>query len=199
MDYRDGRDSDMTTDTMDLLEAVALATAKDAAASAPATAEPATEAKVPTALDSKSIAPQPYALDVDHSRDSLLTDFGKETLNDAICCRGESYQDLFVRVASAYADDAAHAQRIYDYISRLWFMPATPVLSNGGTGRGPAHLLLSQLGARQPQRHRRHLERECLARLARRRHRHLLGQVRGIGEPVGPERQRPAASSPSSA
>ncbi len=30
----------------------------------------------------------------------------------------------------------AHAQRIYDYISKLWFMPATPVLSNGGTQRG---------------------------------------------------------------
>ena len=30
----------------------------------------------------------------------------------------------------------AHAQRIYDYMSRLWFMPATPVLSNGGTQRG---------------------------------------------------------------
>ena len=30
----------------------------------------------------------------------------------------------------------AHAQRLYDYISRLWFMPATPVLSNGGTQRG---------------------------------------------------------------
>ncbi len=25
---------------------------------------------------------------------------------------------------------------LYDYISKLWFMPATPVLSNGGTGRG---------------------------------------------------------------
>ncbi|PTS87292.1 ribonucleoside-diphosphate reductase subunit alpha, partial [Sphingomonas sp. HMWF008] len=41
-----------------------------------------------------------------------------------------------LRVASAYADDAGHAQRLYSYISRLWFMPATPVLSNGGTGRG---------------------------------------------------------------
>jgi ribonucleoside-diphosphate reductase alpha chain len=49
---------------------------------------------------------------------------------------GRIHQDLFARVASAYADDAEHAQRIYDYISRLWFMPATPVLSNGGTGRG---------------------------------------------------------------
>ena len=39
----------------------------------------------------------------------------------------------------------------------------------------PAHLLLPQFGARQPRGHRRHLERECLARRARRRHRHLLG------------------------
>jgi ribonucleoside-diphosphate reductase alpha chain len=79
---------------------------------------------------------KPYPLDVDHSRDARLTDFGKETLNDRYLLPGESYQDLFVRVASAYADDQAHAQRIYDYISKLWFMPATPVLSNGGTGRG---------------------------------------------------------------
>src|SRR5688572_18511188 len=43
---------------------------------------------------------------------------------------------MFARVASAYADDDGHAQRIYDYISNLWFMPATPVLSNGGTSRG---------------------------------------------------------------
>ncbi|MFK3889845.1 ribonucleoside-diphosphate reductase subunit alpha [Sphingomonas sp. NPDC079357] len=78
----------------------------------------------------------PFPLDVDHSRDALLTDFGKETLKDRYLLPGESYQDLFVRVASAYADDQAHAQRLYDYISKLWFMPATPVLSNGGTGRG---------------------------------------------------------------
>src|SRR3546814_16635223 len=44
--------------------------------------------------------------------------------------------DLFARVAAAYADDQDHAQRLYDYISKLWFMPATPILSNGGTGRG---------------------------------------------------------------
>ena len=72
----------------------------------------------------------------DKSRDALLTDFGKETLEDRYLLPGESYQDLFARVASAYADDQEHAQRLYDYISKLWFMPATPVLSNGGTGRG---------------------------------------------------------------
>ena len=69
-------------------------------------------------------------------RDALLTDFGKETLEDRYLLPGEGPQDLFARVASAYADDEAHAQRLYDYISQLWFMPATPVLSNGGTGRG---------------------------------------------------------------
>lgn len=99
--------------------------------------EKAKKGKKPAAdTDSKSVAPVIYPVEVDHSRDALLTDFGKDTLNDRYLLPGETFQDLFVRVASAYADDAAHAQRLYDYISKLWFMPATPVLSNGGTGRG---------------------------------------------------------------
>ena len=75
-------------------------------------------------------------VEVDRSRDALLTDFGRTTLEDRYLLPGESYQDMFARVATAYADDAEHAQRIYDYISKLWFMPATPVLSNGGAERG---------------------------------------------------------------
>ncbi|MDB5436050.1 MAG: nrdA, partial [Phenylobacterium sp.] len=75
-------------------------------------------------------------VEVDRSRDALLTDFGKTTLEDRYLLAGESYQDMFARVATAYADDADHAQRVYDYISKLWFMPSTPVLSNGGAGRG---------------------------------------------------------------
>ena len=86
--------------------------------------------------DSKSIHDRRFAIEVDHARDGLLTDFGKETLDDRYLLPGERYQDLFARVADAYADDEAHAQRLYDYISRLWFMPATPILSNGGTNRG---------------------------------------------------------------
>ncbi len=73
---------------------------------------------------------------VDYSRDALLTAFGKETLSDRYLMPGETFQDLFARVAMHYGDDSAHAQRLYDYISKLWFMPATPVLSNGGTKRG---------------------------------------------------------------
>ena len=77
-----------------------------------------------------------HQVHVDRSRDALLTDFGRATLSDRYLMPEEGFQDLFARVASYYGDDAAHAQRLYDYISKLWFMPATPVLSNGGTNRG---------------------------------------------------------------
>ena len=73
---------------------------------------------------------------IDRSKDEKLTNFGKATLSDRYLGPNESYQDLFARVASTYADNNLHAQRLYNYISNLWFMPATPVLSNGGTKRG---------------------------------------------------------------
>ncbi|MBC7669304.1 MAG: ribonucleoside-diphosphate reductase subunit alpha [Gemmatimonadaceae bacterium] len=73
---------------------------------------------------------------VNRARDALLTDFGKTTLEDRYLLPGESYQDMFARVSTAFADDADHAQRVYDYMSQLWFMPSTPVLSNGGAERG---------------------------------------------------------------
>lgn len=80
--------------------------------------------------------PGHFPVTVDRSRDALLTDFGKATLDNRYLLPGEHYQDLFARVASYYGADQGHAQRIYDYISRHWFMPATPILSNGGTSRG---------------------------------------------------------------
>jgi ribonucleoside-diphosphate reductase alpha chain len=80
--------------------------------------------------------PGRHQVHIDRSRDVLLTDFGRATLSDRYLMPGEEFQDLFARVASYYGDDAGHAQRIYDYMSKLWFMPATPVLSNGGTQRG---------------------------------------------------------------
>jgi len=84
---------------------------------------------------------------IDRSRDFNLTEFGKATLSDRYLGANESYQDLFARVASHYADNNLHAQRIYNYISNLWFMPATPVLSNGGTKRGlPISCFLNEAG-----------------------------------------------------
>lgn len=86
-------------------------------------------------------------VEVDRSRDALLTDFGRTTLEDRYLLPGESYQDMFARVATAFADDADHAQRVYDYMSKLWFMPSTPVLSNGGANRGlPISCFLNAVG-----------------------------------------------------
>ncbi|GAA0302201.1 ribonucleoside-diphosphate reductase subunit alpha [Sphingomonas oligophenolica] len=132
MDFRDSQEASVTMPT-DAIEAV---TAEAAPAADTSSKHGGAKRKLAARTDSKSVKQQLYPVEVDHSRDALLTDFGKDTLTDRYLLPGEKYQDLFVRVASAYADDAAHAQRLYDYISKLWFMPATPVLSNGGTGRG---------------------------------------------------------------
>ncbi|MDT0506664.1 ribonucleoside-diphosphate reductase subunit alpha [Novosphingobium sp. MMS21-SN21R] len=109
-------------------DALVAGMAATVAAAAVAAAEPVS--------DSKKVNPRRFTIVTDDSRDARLTDFGKDTLDDRYLLPGEKYQDLFARVADAYADDQDHAQRLYDYISKLWFMPATPVLSNGGTGRG---------------------------------------------------------------
>ncbi|WP_260599591.1 ribonucleoside-diphosphate reductase subunit alpha [Sphingomonas endolithica] len=133
MDFSDSQGADAAMETM-VRDTVMSA---DAAVTAGIKAEATdVDRKLEARSDSKEVKAQLYPVEVDHSRDALLTDFGKDTLTDRYLLPGERYQDLFVRVASAYADDAAHAQRLYDAISQLWFMPATPVLSNGGTGRG---------------------------------------------------------------
>lgn len=87
-----------------------------------------------------------YDIRIDYSRNDLLTDFGKATLDDRYLLPGEDYQDAFARVARAYADDQAHAQRLYDYMSRLWFVPSTPVMANGGANRAlPISCYLSEV------------------------------------------------------
>jgi len=76
-------------------------------------------------------------INIDYSRDDLLTESGKTILKDRYLLPTEaSPQDGFARAAKTFADDSAHAQRLYDYASKLWFMFSTPVLSNGGTTRG---------------------------------------------------------------
>ena len=76
-------------------------------------------------------------IEIDYSKDKLLTEFSFKTLEDRYLVGDEkSPQEAFARAAKAFADDEAHAQRLYDYASNLWFMFATPVLSNGGTQRG---------------------------------------------------------------
>lgn len=86
-------------------------------------------------------------INLDYSKDNLLTNFGKAVLSDRYLLEGEDFQQLFARVACYYADDSSHAQRLYEYISNFWFMPATPILSNGGTKRGlPISCFLNEAG-----------------------------------------------------
>ena len=74
---------------------------------------------------------------IDYKRDNYLSEFSHKTLQDRYLVDGEtSPQDAFARAARAFSDNDAHAQRLYDYASKLWFMFSTPILSNGGTARG---------------------------------------------------------------
>lgn len=74
---------------------------------------------------------------IDYSRDELIGEFAKQTLRDRYMLPEErSPQEAYARAAKAFADDEEHAQRIYDYASKQWFMFATPLLSNGGSSRG---------------------------------------------------------------
>ncbi len=168
-----------SADLVEQLGSAALAGAVSAMAEAAAGAQPA------AASGSKEIMARRFTIVTDSARDVLLTDFGKDTLDDRYLLPGETYQDLFARVADAYADDQDHAQRLYDYISKLWFMPATPVLSNGGTGRGlPISCYLNSVD-------------DSLEGIVNTWNENVWlasrgggigtywGQVRGIGEPVG--------------
>ena len=81
------------------------------------------------------------SIKIDYKRDSLLDEFALATLRDRYMIPGEeSPQEAFARAAEAFADDEAHAQRLYDYVSQMWFMFATPVLSNGGTKLSLIHI-----------------------------------------------------------
>ena len=76
-------------------------------------------------------------MQLSYNRDNYLSEFSIKTLEDRYFVDGEtSPQEAFARAAKAFADDEEHAQRLYDYASKLWFMFSTPILSNGGTTRG---------------------------------------------------------------
>lgn len=61
---------------------------------------------------------------------------GQKMLANRYLHPNEAPDDMFGRVANYYADSPEHAKRLYGYLSNFWFMPATPILSSGGTNRG---------------------------------------------------------------
>ena len=72
-------------------------------------------------------------MDINYKRDKYLSEFSIKTLEDRYFVDGEtSPQEAFARAAKAFADDDAHAQRLYDYASKLWFMFSTPILIKWG-------------------------------------------------------------------
>lgn len=78
-----------------------------------------------------------FSIEIELNRDALLSNIGAATLRERYLTDEEkSPQEAFARAACAFADDENHAQRLYDYASRHWFMFATPLLANGGTDRG---------------------------------------------------------------
>jgi len=73
---------------------------------------------------------------IDLTRDELLTDYAVGMLKDFYMIEGEtSPQQAYARAAAAWSTykgdlDEGLSERLYDYVSRKWFMFASPVLSN---------------------------------------------------------------------
>ena len=76
-------------------------------------------------------------INIDTTKDNLLPRNAVDILKDRYLLPTEgSPQEAFARACVYFADDKAHADRLYKYVSNLWFMFASPLLSNGGTERG---------------------------------------------------------------
>src|SRR6056300_562684 len=68
---------------------------------------------------------------IDPSRDSILSEQGYKLLSDYYCINEETPQHAFARASVAYSyGDMELAQRIYEGVSKGWFMYSSPVLSN---------------------------------------------------------------------
>lgn len=81
-------------------------------------------------------------VEVDYGRDSLLPEQGMAMLTGKGFYKLDhevSPQQSFARAATAFCfGDYEFAQRIYDYVSKSWFMYASPVLSNAPEVEWPA-------------------------------------------------------------
>jgi ribonucleoside-diphosphate reductase alpha chain len=79
---------------------------------------------------------------INKNRDELLEDYAIGMLEDFYLNKYEtSPQEAYARAAKAWSKykdevDEDLAQRLYDYVSKKWFMYASPVLSNAPNGHG---------------------------------------------------------------
>jgi ribonucleoside-diphosphate reductase alpha chain len=79
---------------------------------------------------------------INRSMDDLLADYAVGMLKDFyLTAKEDSPQQAYARAATAWSTykdelDPELAQRLYDYVSKKWFMFASPVLSNAPNGDG---------------------------------------------------------------
>ncbi len=70
-------------------------------------------------------------IEIDPSRDALLPECSRKTLDSQYLLPGETYQECFARAAVTGSDDIEHARRLYEIFSTLKALPATPGLKTG--------------------------------------------------------------------
>lgn len=89
-----------------------------------------------------------HGIKVDYSRDALFSESGLSRLKEGYLNEGEtSPQERFAFVSNTFASNAEHAQRLYEYSSKMWLSYATPILSYGKTSRSlPISCFASRLG-----------------------------------------------------
>lgn len=89
-----------------------------------------------------------YGIKVDYSRDSLFSESGLSRLKEGYLCENEtSPQERLAFVSKEFSSNPEHAQRLYDYASKMWLSYATPILSYGKTARSlPISCFASYLG-----------------------------------------------------
>jgi ribonucleoside-diphosphate reductase alpha chain len=89
-----------------------------------------------------------HGIKVDYSRDSMFSESGLSRLKEGYMIDGEtSPQQRFAFVSKTFSSNAEHAQRLYDYSSKMWLSYSTPILSYGKTQRSlPISCFASYLG-----------------------------------------------------
>ena len=75
---------------------------------------------------------QHLGIEIEKKRDKILSEQSFKLLKDYYCRDDEKTPQMaFARAAVAFsAGNLGLAQRIYDYVSKGWFMYSSPVLSN---------------------------------------------------------------------
>jgi ribonucleoside-diphosphate reductase alpha chain len=87
-------------------------------------------------------------INIDLSRDSLFGESGLQRLTDGYMMKDEvSPQERFAFVSGEFSSNPEHAQRLYEYSSKMWLSYATPILSYGNTKKSlPISCYATMLG-----------------------------------------------------